>query len=213
MKVGILGESSTDEAVVRVLVEALLGTSIEVLPLWQRPGGIKSVLETLPAIIRHLHYQTDAEAMVVVLDANHSPIHLVDGEDHVESARSKKKECRVCLVRKLLERVQKNLSGRAPAKTAVGLVAPALEAWLLCDLEPQVTEARWIQGLREGKDPYSKLWLKERLYGSSRAPENRLEEIAVREARRLAADLNRLEECFPHGFGILAGDVRSWLEQ
>jgi hypothetical protein len=34
-------------------------------------------------------------------------------------------------------------------KIAIGLAVPAIEAWLLCGVDPHITEAAWINGLKE----------------------------------------------------------------
>jgi hypothetical protein len=97
-----------------------------------------------------------------------------------------------------------------PLKIALGLAVPAIEAWLLCGLNPHVTEAAWINGMREGRTPYTRPGLKIEVYGTSR-PSLEVETEAMKTAAsRLAANLNHLESLFPHGFGALQADLRRW---
>jgi len=75
MKVAVLSESSADEAAIRVFLEALRGERIEppssMPPI--RSRGWPAPLITLPSVLRHLHYHSDAEALVVVVDSELSP--------------------------------------------------------------------------------------------------------------------------------------------
>ena len=76
MKVAVLSESPADEAAIRILVEGLLGRTIEPPPMPPiRSRGHDAVVASLPTVLKHLHYRTDAEALVVVLDSDRSPVH------------------------------------------------------------------------------------------------------------------------------------------
>jgi hypothetical protein len=90
------------------------------------------------------------------------------------------------------------------------VAAPAIEAWWLCKSNPHISEAAWEKGLADGRDPYSKLELKNKLYGSDfRSLELMTQKMS--EAAQIAArDLPLLETAFPAGFGSLAGELRSW---
>src|SRR5207249_8970113 len=106
-------------------------------------------------------------------------------------------ECRMCRVAGAVEsaiQVLGTVPGRLALKTAVGLAVPAIEAWYRCGLDPQVTEANWQRGLRSRKDPYTKAQLKAAVYGTERPPLGITRARAVAEARRLASDLQRLED-------------------
>jgi hypothetical protein len=209
MKVAILGESSADEAAYRLLVDALLGIKTQpVANLSLRSRGWPAVFQVLPAVIKKLHYHTDAEALVVVLDSNHSPVH---GTAH--DSGTVDSECRWCRVQSILRMEMgrlRSVHGREMLKTAAGLAVPALEAWLRCGLDPHVSEAAWVQGLRVGKEPYTKNQLKEAVYGTSRPSLGLETRRATEEATRLSANLALLETPFPQGFGALAGGVRAW---
>jgi len=99
-----------------------------------------------------------------------------------------------------------------PLKIALGLAVPAIEAWLLCGVEPHVSEAAWINGLKErpGRMPYSKGDLKRQLYGAS-YPSLQIMTAAMKAAaERLSQDLAILERLFPDGFGALSNALRNW---
>jgi hypothetical protein len=208
MKVAILSESPADEAAIRILVEGLLGRPIQVaVPSRLRPGGWPHVLDVLPKVLLHLHYNTDAEGLVVVVDSNDSPVH-VEGHDKPGAAVE---GCRTCRLRQALVKVQAGLRPvRAPVKVAVGLAAPAIEAWYRCGIDPNISEGAWARGLQSGQYPYTKNGLKRDTYGTDRPSLSRETSCAIEQAQRLAGDLQQLERKFPNGFGALARQVRSW---
>ena len=87
---------------------------------------------------------------------------------------------------------------------------PAIEAWLLCGANPHITESAWINGMREGRTPYTRASLKNELYGTSHPSLVVETEAMMSAASRLAADLLAIERLFPHGFGALQADLRRW---
>jgi hypothetical protein len=210
MKLAVLSESGADEAAVRILVEAIVQETTEPVSASRlATRGWPSVVQVLPAVLRYLHYRTDTEAFVVVADSNHSPLH----EPAHESEAASHMDCRLCRLHSVVNRVLGELQGqgnRPVLKVGVGLAAPTIEAWYLCGRNPRVTEAAWVNGQRERRDPYTKNQLKTEAYGTDR-PSLALETARATEAvRRLAGNLTLLENLFPIGFGALARDVRAW---
>lgn len=209
MKVVILGESSADEAAVRVLVDEILGVhTMEAGVLNLRARGWPAVRDVLGAVMKQLHYHTDVEGIVVVADSNGSMIH-VPQHDAVAGGEP---GCRVCELRRTVAGVRLNpLTGRPPLKTAIGVAVPAVEAWYAHGIVPHVNEAAWSRALQDMVFPYTKLGLKETVYGTTR-PSIQLEtERALEEATRIVGRLDLLEQDFPGGFGTLARDLRGWL--
>jgi hypothetical protein len=211
MKIATLTESPADDAAVRLLVDGLYGqpTDRPALPAsLEARGGWTVVLSILEPILKSLHYQTDAEALVVVLDSDEGPIH---NQEHEQPGKADG-DCRLCAVQHLIARTRAKLrpTGRPPLKTAVGLAVPAVEAWYLCGIDHAVGEAQWLVGMNSGKPSYTKKSLKTKVYGSDRVSLERATECAVREVTRLAQDFKNLEAFFPGGFGPLAREVRSW---
>lgn len=220
MKLAILSESPADEAALRVLVEFVLARPFATLPLSLRARGWPSVEQVLPPIVRHLHFQTDADGLVVVVDSDdsvvHTPAHDAPGYHHPF--------CRICRLRHAFRRTVKNLPPRRPtgpgAATAgpgagrvlraIGLAVPAIEAWYLCGRDTSITEAAWLAGQESGRPPYTRRELKWRVYGTDRPTLPFEVKRAVQEVSRHRGDVRRLENDFPAGFGSLARDLRAW---
>jgi hypothetical protein len=209
MKVAILSESPADEAAISVLVEGILGNPVERVQSGLRARGWPNVAQILPAVIRHLHFNTAADGLVVVVDSDDSVVHT---NDH-EAPNYYHPLCRMCQLRGVFRRTTKKLppaQGRARVLRCVGVAVPAVEAWYLCGRDDNVTEAAWVSGQIKGMTPYTRRELKWRVYGTER-PSLPLEtERALQEVRRHRGDLRRLEYDFPIGFGFLANDLRSW---
>ena len=205
MKVAILSESGADEAAIRLFVEGLLGARTEVpgnLPI--RSRGWPAVRDDLATVLRHLHYRSDCEALVVVVDSDRTPVH--------DPTRC---ECRLCDLKAVVEGVRRELSPRPalpPIKTALGLAVPQIEAWYLVGRDPHVSEATWSNARKNRQFAYSSNQLKQEVYSTDR-PTLELEiERAAQEAKRIVDDghLPQLENLFPCGFGSLADDLRRW---
>lgn len=209
MRLAILSESPADEAALRVLVGWILGEPLQLVAPALRARGWPSVEQVLPPILRHLHFNTDAQGLVVVVDADDSVVHA---EEH-EAPGYHHPLCRLCRLRAVFRRTLRNLPparGRGSPLRAAGLAVPAIEAWLLCGRDPAVTEAAWVEGQAAGRVPYSRRDLKARVYGTIR-PGLPLEiRRAVEEVGRHRGDVRRLENDFPQGFGALARDLRRW---
>jgi hypothetical protein len=211
LPVAFLSESPADEAALRVLTEAVLGTRVQPLRPALRARGWPSVSQVLPGVVWWLQRVPEAVGLVVVVDSDDSPVHLVVHE----GSEADFPECRLCRLRQLARQSLQLGGDRAaalPLQLAVGLAVPAVEAWYLCgQLQGTgVTEAAWVEGQAGGPPPYTRRELKQRVYGTIRpslAAETRRAEAA---ARRLSRDLAGLEASFPVGFGALVRDLRSW---
>ncbi len=210
MKVAILSESPADEAAVRILVGSILGRETrhaDLPPI--RTRGWPSVRRVTPSVLRDLHYQTDADALVIVADADTSPLHNATHGEYAEA----ESRCRLCQLRKKVAQAQKDLSpvtGRQRVQTAIGIAVPAIEAWYLCDVDPQVNEARWIQLPDNQKNVHYKNQLKHDVYRTERPSMEIKTQRAVEAAQRVGQLLHLLEQWFPNGFAPLANDVHRW---
>jgi hypothetical protein len=206
MKIAFLSESPADEAVLRVLVEGALKEKPTVAAAGYRARGWPNVQQVLPAVIRHLHFNTDVDTLVVSCDSDDSPVHTAahDAPQYFHP------QCRMCQLRAVFRQTSKRFPaahGRLRVRRVVGVAVPALEAWLLCGLDDAVTEATWIAGQASGSLPYSRAELKWRVYQTERPSLPHETACAVREATRHARDLRRLEYDFP-GFAALLRDLR-----
>jgi hypothetical protein len=118
----------------------------------------------------------------------------------------------LCKLRLIAGQVQNGVTqvpNRSPLKTAFGLAIPAIEAWLLCGLNPHANEAALIQRPDAGTRDL-RLQLKRDVYGTDRPLREMKARRATEEARRLVQILDEFERLFPDGFGSLARDIRSW---
>ena len=208
MKVALLSESPADEAVLRVLLEAVLGAPLKFVSPGLRARGWPNVAQVLPSVIRHLHFNTDTDALVVSCDSDdsvvHTAAHNAPGYFHPH--------CRMCQLRGIFHRTAKKFPsarGRVRVLRGVGVAVPALEAWLLCGKDVGVTEAAWTAGQERGRVPYSRAELKWRVYGTDRPSLPHEIRCAHHELERIRRDPRRLEYDFP-GFALLAADVREW---
>jgi hypothetical protein len=208
LRVALLGESLVDESAMAILVEAALGRPFERVQPNLRARGWPSVLQILPAIARHLHFNTNADGLVVLVDADdsepHTAAHEAPGYFHPR--------CRLCQLRASFRRVTRNLPpsrGRERVLRAIGLAVPAAEAWYLCGRDEQVGETSWNAEREAGRTPYTRRELKLRVYGTERPTLPQAVAHATAAARRHARDLRRLEYDFP-GFAVMAEDIRGW---
>jgi hypothetical protein len=209
MRVAVLSESPADEAAVCILLRGLLRTEIEAIPRRARAGGWNSAVELIPATLKELHFRQTASALVVVIDSDNSPVHLVGHEQSGNADPT----CRFCQLKLLIDDVQRQLPqqpGQRPVDTALVVAVPAIEAWYLCGRE--CTEAGWIMEQNAGTRSRPIIQkLKRIVYGTDR-PSIELETTRATEiANRLVQDLSALEQFFPMSFGRFAAEVRSWL--
>jgi hypothetical protein len=207
MKIALLSESPADEAALRMLVAMALGAPPHYVAHGLRARGWPNVAQIAPAVIRHLHFNTDTDALVVVVDSDDSVVHTAEhdrqGYFHPH--------CRMCQLRAVFRQTQKRLRpahGREKVLRCVGVAVPAIEAWYLCGRDAAVTEAAWIAGLASGLRPYSRADLKWRVYGTDRPSVPLQIRCALAEVARHRPDVRRLENDFP-GFAALTADLRA----
>jgi hypothetical protein len=213
MKIAVVSESPADEAAIKILVDGILEAETELVSSPRlRPQGWRSVLGLLPIIIKHLHYQTDADAFVAVVDSDDSEVHL-RAHEGLESAFP---NCRLCRLRYLIRNEIDGLASvpaRPLMKCAIGIAVPSVEAWYQCGIDTHVNEATWSRHLRSEQITYDRQSLKRAVYGSDR-PTLAVEVRAAREAsQRLMTNVDLLNQLFPDGFGALLRDVRGWADE
>jgi hypothetical protein len=209
MKVALLSESPADETAIRVLVEAVLGRPIQQVQPHLRARGWPNVAQVLPPILRHLHFNTDADGLVVVVDADDTVVHTAEHE----AEGYFHPQCRLCGLRAIHRQTVKRwpaAHGRKQVLRCVGVAVPAIEAWYLCGRDETVGEAAWIRGQERGRAPYTRAELKLRVYGTDRPSLPHEIDCALREVHRHRHDVRRLEADFPGGFGALSRDLRAW---
>jgi hypothetical protein len=207
MRVAVLSEADPEEEAVMILAEGVLGVELRrVTYSTLRSRGWPSVRDILPVVFRQLYYNSDAEAFIMVVDSDDSPIHR-PGHDEAGGADPS------CRLRQSMAQVKSSLNpipGRTMIRTALGLAAPAIEAWYRCGLDNHVNEATWARGLGGERIGYNRKSLKLDAYRMEPAPASVKTAVAEESAKRLVNDLELFERLFPGGFGALARDLRSW---
>lgn len=208
LTIAVLSESPADETALREVIPAFAGRPVDFISPGFRARGWPSVGQVLPAVIRHLHFQTRAHGLVVVVDSDDTVVH----EHHHEKPGYFHPHCRLCQLRATFRQTVKKLPvspDRPRVLRGIGVAVPAIEAWLLAGIDETVTEERWIRGQEDGHPPYRRAELKARVYGTERPSLEREIEFAVPAMRRHARDPRRIEHDFP-GFRFLAEDLRQW---
>jgi hypothetical protein len=204
VRIAVFSEGEADEAALRILIPAAVPEAVPIAYDYSRGRGWPSVLQTLPAVIRARHYRQEADVLVVLVDADDSPIHVPD------HAATPNPRCRGCRLTAEAEKVRGTLSSPASGgvlEVVVAVAAPCVEAWYLSGTGPQASEAAWLQNPPGGGSaPREKL--KRQVYGTARPGREFAVRRAEEEALRLAANIAALEEDHPNGFGSLARRLR-----
>jgi hypothetical protein len=210
MKIAILSESPADEAAVRILIEKILDQTIEVVSRRVRSRGLQAAIHNVPPALKDLHYQRTADALIVAIDSDNSPVHL---SDH-SSADHAKLGCRYCNLHLIIEETHRHLRpipNQPTIQTAVAVAVPAIEARYRCGSASNCTEAGWIQKQEAGASaPAENRNLKRAVYGTDRPGQVLSKAKAIEHAERLADNLTPLEDYFPNSFGVFAQQVREW---
>jgi hypothetical protein len=208
MKVAIFGESEADEVAIRVLAQAVVGSDFEPVSgrTWRKPrAGWTRVRGMLEPMLRHLHYHTDADGLIVVLDSNDSPFHSPTADGCT---------CRMCELRAIEAATRARLQPRPmghPLRRALGLAPNAIECWLLYPRSSHYCEAAW-QRWQSNRDqqPFTRPQMKRALYGTVQPTLAVETQRMVEAARAIVADLPVFEQAFPLGFGAMARELRAW---
>jgi hypothetical protein len=211
MKIAFFSESTADESALKILISGILEDEIEETDL---PNKLIYRSSThldrdLPPVINAVYYNSNAEALVVASDSDDTPVHIREHENKEND------KCRLCRLRKAVVSTLtklKTLQGKDLLKVAIGVPVPAIEAWYLLGINPQVSSNYWLRFQNGEKIKYDRKKLKEQVYGTSR-PSLELEtKRAIEEAARIVKNelLEGLKTNFPQGFGKMADEVKNW---
>jgi hypothetical protein len=207
MKIGYYCESPADRAAMAVFTLGLLGEPPEPINMDLDAHSVPAFFSALDGVFRGIHYNSDAEGLVIVVDSNDSELH----DSAHDKAGADPGTCRLCRIRKSIAKARNQLkprTGRPELKVAIGLAVPAIEAWYLAGKEHQVGEAAW-----RAAPPFTKLQLKMKVYRTERPSLEVETECAVKEARRIIQTIKVIDDAFPAGFGPMANEIRSWKVQ
>src|SRR5688572_12174144 len=101
MKITIVSESPADEEAIRILLDGIRGTPFEVMPLIRRrPQGWTDVVKSMPAVVKEVFFNFEAEALAVVIDSDLSPVHAPEHE----GLGAPFAKCRYCELKATIER-------------------------------------------------------------------------------------------------------------
>jgi hypothetical protein len=209
MRIGFYCESPADQAAMAVFAEGMLGAPPEPINIDLEARPQPAFFTVLDGAFRGVHYNSDAEGLVIVSDCDDADLHnSAHDESGVDSG-----SCRLCKARKIIDKARRQLKprqGQPPLKVAIGLAVPAIEAWYLCGKHHQVGEASWLMRLSFNQPSFNRRQLKTLAYGTDRPSLEQETECAIREARRIIGNLKTIEDAFPIGFGLMAKEIRSW---
>ena len=204
MCVAFLGEDPSDEAVLRLFTEALLGAAVRPHEIQLAARGYASLRRNLAVVIKMLHYRSPAHSLVVLVDSDETFL-------APDSDRNRLRELRDIITTTTTHLT--DVPAKRRIRVALGVAAPCLEAWLLCPTDESISETTWEAGLRRPPPRYLKDTLKDRLYGPRPhvAPVKR--QALMMAAKVAAQRIDLLEARFPIGFGNLAADIRAWTDR
>jgi hypothetical protein len=124
MRIGFYCESPADKAAMAVLVEGILGEPAEPINMPLEAQSVPRFFSALDGVCRGVHYNSDAEGLVIVVDSDRTELHEPDHGDSGE-----REGCRYCQIRKIVERARAQLrprEGRPELKVAIGLAVPEI---------------------------------------------------------------------------------------
>jgi hypothetical protein len=128
MKVAYFAELPADQTALTILTEAILRKTTETAShTGLRHRGWPAVRSVLRTVLKELHYHTDADGLVFIVDSNSSPPHLLDHEQ----PNAPDPKCRLCQLRHIADEVQQQVRPRQNLprlKIASGLAVPTIEA-------------------------------------------------------------------------------------
>lgn len=215
MKIAVLSESPADEAAISILADAIVGMTTTLILL---EGNISlrrswpGVRSDLPAVLRYLHYRTDADFLVMVVDSNGSPAHQ---SQHPPTQKQRRCKCRLCELDGISSATLSTLKpvpNRSKFRVAIGLAVPAIEAWLLCGQKGGFSETMLKKapaGGRRRLDMNSwKKKLKRQLYKTNEPSLEDETKLMIHHATKVSQRLDLLRRHFPHGFGSLENALR-----
>lgn len=92
MKIGFYSEPIADQAALAVFTEGILGEPPEPINMALEGHGVSNVLSVLANVFRGVHYNSDAEGLVVVVVCDDTELH---SSDH-DKPDCEGKRCRLC---------------------------------------------------------------------------------------------------------------------
>ena len=108
MKIGFYCESPVDRAALAVFTEGILGSAPEPINIDLEAHSVPGFFKTLGGVFRGVHYTSDAEGLVVVVDADNTEMH----DPAHDTLPRVAERCRLCEVRTIIARAKNELKPR-----------------------------------------------------------------------------------------------------
>ncbi len=169
--------------------------------------SVPGFFSALNSVFRGVHYNSDADGLVIVVDADHTELH--DPSHDTNTA----KDCRYCQASNIIQRARTQLQpriGRPELKVAIGVTLPSIRSWVIVWQIDEVGEAAWKTSLASGKRLFTSQNLKKWCTARIAPRSNWRRNVRSRETLRIRENLKSIEDAFPIGFGLLAQEIRSW---
>ncbi len=93
MKIGYYCEAPADQAAMAVFVEGILGVAPEPICLEVEARGLPGFFRALDIVVRGVHFNSDADGLVIVVDSDRSEIHALNHD-----VQANADTCRYCRV-------------------------------------------------------------------------------------------------------------------
>jgi hypothetical protein len=125
MKIGYYCESPADRAALEVFTGGILGYPPEPINIDLLAHSVPRFFSALDGVFRGVHYHSNAEGLVVVVDGDDMEPH---DATHLNVSSEK---CRCCQISDIITQARKQLrrmQGKPELKVAIGLAVPKIEA-------------------------------------------------------------------------------------
>src|SRR5438128_8941863 len=107
MKIGYYCESPADQAALAVFTEGILGTPPEPINMDLEAHSVPAFFSALEGVFRGVHYNSDAEGLIVVVDCDDKEVH-----DTKHDTSKDGENCRLCQARGIIDRTRNQLKPR-----------------------------------------------------------------------------------------------------
>src|SRR5437868_15260804 len=102
MKIGYFCESPADQAAMAIFTEGILGQPPEPINMDLEAHSVPGFFRSLDGVYRGVHYNSDAEGLIVVVDSDDAVLH---SEAH-DAPGVTEDRCRYCQIRKIIQQAR-----------------------------------------------------------------------------------------------------------
>src|SRR5207247_7163467 len=108
LMVGFFCESLAVQSAMAVFTEGILGTPSEPINMDLEAHSVPGFFSALDGVFRGVHYNSDAEGLIVVVDCDDTELH----DPAHDKAEGGGDDCRLCQARKIIARARRQLKAR-----------------------------------------------------------------------------------------------------